>query len=179
MASRLAHLEQDRAKGRIRAKIYRETHPEETAAYSKAWDEAHPGYYAQYRKEHPEEIKARQLAWSLANPEKKRATTAAYAAAHPERRRATVQRRRALKRTATVEKFTDLEIFIRDNWVCGLCHKKVNKRLKWPHPLSPSIDHVCPLDNGGAHSRQNVVLAHLRCNISKGTRAVTQQQRLF
>jgi len=87
-----------------------------------------------------------------------------------EGRRLVQQRRRARIRSALVESFTFLEIAERDGWVCGLCSAPVVRELRYPDPHSPTIDHVIPLAKGGPHTRGNVQLAHLRCNISKGAR---------
>ncbi|MCK4625042.1 MAG: HNH endonuclease [Phycisphaerae bacterium] len=82
--------------------------------------------------------------------------------------RAHNQYRRATKRTIFAEKFLDLEIFERDCWTCQICGKRVNRRLKFPHPRSKSLDHIIPLSvPEGHHTRQNVQLAHLSCNLSK------------
>lgn len=62
------------------------------------------------------------------------------------------------------EKVYRSRIFKRDGWVCQLCHRKVDKALKWPHPMSPSIDHIIPAAAGGTHEPRNVQLAHLICN---------------
>jgi 5-methylcytosine-specific restriction endonuclease McrA len=72
--------------------------------------------------------------------------------------------RRALLRNATVERFRDVEIFERDGWICGICGDPVDPELRAPDPMSKSLDHIYPLARGGAHSRANVQLAHLRCN---------------
>jgi hypothetical protein len=87
--------------------------------------------------------------------------------------------RHARQRTQTIDSFSLDDIATRDAWVCQICFRKVNKRLKYPHPLSGSLDHVIPLSRGGYHTRQNVVLTHLRCNLVKNAHAVPQQQRLF
>ena len=36
--------------------------------------------------------------------------------------------------------------------------------------MSPSLDHVVPLSLSGAHTPENVRLAHVRCNTAKGNR---------
>lgn len=113
------------------------------------------------------------------NKAKKRCHDAAYRLNHLPEERAAKHRRRVRLRGGLYEKFTDEEIYARDGWVCGLCLRKVNKRLKHPHLLSASLDHVWPVSLGGSHTRQNVALVHLRCNSSKQNRTVTQQQRLF
>lgn len=52
--------------------------------------------------------------------------------------------------------------------VCGICGKPVDKSLKFPHPLSPCIDHIIPIAKGGHPSDiNNLQLAHLTCNRQK------------
>ncbi len=53
--------------------------------------------------------------------------------------------------------------------VCALCGGYVDKTLKWPHPMSPSLDHITPRSRGGALlDPKNHQLAHLSCNSSRG-----------
>ena len=85
-----------------------------------------------------------------------------------ERRRANYELRRARKKTnGPVEKFLNVEVFERDDWLCGLCGEPVDKDLSWPDPMSASLDHIIPLSRCGAHTLDNVQLAHLACNIRK------------
>ncbi|QBP30836.1 HNH endonuclease [Streptomyces phage EGole] len=68
---------------------------------------------------------------------------------------------------------TRAQVYAQSGWVCHLCNKRVNKRLKYPHPRSASLDHITPLswrENSPGHVWGNVALAHLRCNQSKGAR---------
>lgn len=52
--------------------------------------------------------------------------------------------------------------------VCGICGKPVDFSLKYPHPLSPCIDHIIPLSKGGHPSDiNNMQLAHWTCNRQK------------
>ena len=52
--------------------------------------------------------------------------------------------------------------------VCGICGKPVDKSLKFPHPLSPTVDHIIPIDRGGHPSDiANLQLAHFICNRRK------------
>ncbi len=76
--------------------------------------------------------------------------------------------RRALARTGRPVRYG--EIAARDGWVCRLCGDEVDALLTWPDPLSGSLDHSVPLSLGGAHDPDNVQLAHLRCNTTKGAR---------
>ncbi len=100
----------------------------------------------------------------------------AAAAAADARRRALVQQAR------TDEVFAPLDIHVRDGWTCQLCHEPIDRAIAWPHPKSPSIDHIVPLSRGGAHALSNVQSAHLGCNSSKRDRdmeaAVTLLTRL-
>ena len=85
-----------------------------------------------------------------------------------DRRRANYHKRRALKRKLPADDIRPLEVYERDGWVCRICGDLVDKSLKWPDPMSPSLDHVKPLSKGGHHVLSNVQLAHLECNVRKG-----------
>ena len=68
--------------------------------------------------------------------------------------------------------------------VCGICGKPVEKnddgtfKYKAPHPLSPSIDHIIPLDKGGAPcALENMQLAHRICNSQKKNKILTAEVR--
>ena len=52
--------------------------------------------------------------------------------------------------------------------VCGICGKPVDFGQKYPHPLSPCIDHIIPIAKGGHPSDiDNLQLAHWTCNRQK------------
>ena len=88
-----------------------------------------------------------------------------------DRRRNNYHKRRALKAgSAAGGAFANATVFERDGWVCGLCDEPVSRDAVYPDPLSASLDHVVPLSRGGAHSLENVQLAHLACNVRKGAR---------
>lgn len=60
--------------------------------------------------------------------------------------------------------------------ICGICGKPVDKSLKYPHPMSPSIDHIIPIDRGGHPSDpDNLQLAHWICNRQKSNKLNGQQ----
>ncbi len=64
--------------------------------------------------------------------------------------------------------------------VCGICGKPVDFSYKFPHPLSPCIDHIIPVAKGGHPSDlANLQLAHFWCNRQKSDKLFTpieQQQ---
>ena len=59
--------------------------------------------------------------------------------------------------------------------VCGICGKPVDKRLKYPDPMSACIDHIIPIDRGGHPSDiDNLQLAHWACNRQKSNKILAQ-----
>ena len=52
--------------------------------------------------------------------------------------------------------------------VCGICGEPVEFSFRYPHPLSPCIDHIVPVAKGGHPSDiDNLQLAHWICNRQK------------
>ena len=52
--------------------------------------------------------------------------------------------------------------------VCGICGRPVDKSLKYPHPMSATVDHIIPVARGGHPSDiENLQLAHFTCNRQK------------
>lgn len=63
--------------------------------------------------------------------------------------------------------------------VCGICGKPVDKSLKYPHPLSPCIDHIIPISKGGHPSDiDNLQLAHLSCNRWKSDKILPTDEQV-
>lgn len=58
---------------------------------------------------------------------------------------------------------------------CGICGKPVDFSMKYPHPLSPCIDHIIPIAKGGHPSdMDNLQLAHWTCNRQKSDKLFTR-----
>lgn len=52
--------------------------------------------------------------------------------------------------------------------VCALCGQPVDMSLRYPHPMSKTVDHIIPIARGGHPSDlANLQLAHLACNLAK------------
>jgi 5-methylcytosine-specific restriction endonuclease McrA len=62
------------------------------------------------------------------------------------------------------------DVYRRDEGKCQLCGDPVDLSIRWPDPLSASLDHVVPQSKGGPHTFSNVQLAHLSCNSRKHNR---------
>lgn len=59
---------------------------------------------------------------------------------------------------------------------CGICGKEVDFAFKFPHPLSPCIDHIIPVARGGHPSDiGNLQLAHMCCNRQKSDKLTEKQ----
>ncbi|MGN1276826.1 MAG: HNH endonuclease [Floccifex sp.] len=57
---------------------------------------------------------------------------------------------------------------LKEQCICGICGKPVDKKIKYPHPMSATIDHIIPIDRGGHPSDiNNLQLAHFKCNRQK------------
>lgn len=80
-------------------------------------------------------------------------------------------RRRARMAGVPFSPVERLAIFERDGWACWLCLEQVNPQLRYPDPMSASLDHVVPISLNGPHTEENARCAHLLCNARRGNRA--------
>ena len=130
-----------------------------------------PQQKKEYRNANIKKIKAREKEYYERNREKKLIKVKEYYKRNYDKIRIKVtahnQRRRALKLETQTELIYSIEIFERDKWICGICGKKVNSRIKFPNPKSASLDHVIPLSKGGTHTKTNVQCTHWGCNLCK------------
>lgn len=78
--------------------------------------------------------------------------------------------RRARIKNAEFEFIDRAVVFERDGFICGICGEPLDMDAKFPHILSPSLDHVIPLNKGGDHLYSNVQAAHFGCNSGKRDR---------
>jgi len=61
-------------------------------------------------------------------------------------------------------------VYFASNGTCGICNELIDLRLKWPDPMSYSIDHIVPRSLGGTHGAKNLRAAHNRCNAVRGNK---------
>lgn len=61
--------------------------------------------------------------------------------------------------------------------VCGICGKPVDFSLRYPDPMSKTVDHIIPINRGGHPSDlSNLQLAHLTCNRLKADNLLQEKQ---
>lgn len=56
--------------------------------------------------------------------------------------------------------------------ICALCGMPLDKSLKYPDPMSISIDHIIPVACGGKSTLGNLQATHLICNKNKGKKII-------
>lgn len=78
------------------------------------------------------------------------------------------RRRDARKKAATIGEVDYERILERDSMWCHICEQDI-----LPHQ-KVNFDHVIPLDRGGAHSEENIHVAHKTCNLRKGTKLLSE-----
>ena len=60
--------------------------------------------------------------------------------------------------------------------VCGICGQPVDFSLRYPNPMSKTVDHIIPINRGGHPSDlANLQLAHLSCNRQKSDKVLEQR----
>lgn len=82
--------------------------------------------------------------------------------------------RRMKKRGANHTPYSRRQVFERDGWRCHICRRLVRRDVDHLHPLSPTIDHLVPLANGGRDEAANVACAHFVCNTLRSNRGEAQ-----
>lgn len=61
--------------------------------------------------------------------------------------------------------------------ICALCGMPIDKSLRYPNPMSISIDHIIPVALGGASTLDNLQATHLVCNKAKGKKMCSSNNR--
>jgi len=53
---------------------------------------------------------------------------------------------------------------------CGICLEPIDYTLRSPNPMSFEVDHIMPLNKGGADAMENLQASHRVCNRTKWDR---------
>lgn len=72
-----------------------------------------------------------------------------------------------------------LLLFDLHGWICYLCREKIDKKYRCPDWRAATIEHVVPLASGGTHTWDNVVPAHLKCNLNKSDLSLDQSKDIL
>lgn len=137
-----------------------------------------------WRGRNPEKARAIEQRTRTKNRAKKRLRDEDYRRQKPEIHKASIARakaakpemykqiavksaltRRARKKQLVVERVSLKAIRLRDGDCCHLCGATVQDRER-------SFDHLIPVVRSGAHAEWNLMVAHLKCNKSRGTKQI-------
>lgn len=182
--------ESNRERERERLAQFRANNREKLREVQRLWRLAHPERARQikseWQKRNMQAVLAKGLRWRRANPERakaihKRANEKAKLAPDyqekqrrlreasklrpwfKDMRRRGHQKRKALKRSARIEKrISYAAVRARCNDICGICNLPVEGKIHY--------DHIIPLAAGGVHATDNLQIAHPRCNMRKKDR---------
>jgi 5-methylcytosine-specific restriction endonuclease McrA len=139
-----------------RAKIYRIENRDKKAAINKKWSAANR-----------DKTRAASKRWRERNPEKAKLVRLKNEAKHPFRGRLKQQKRRQR---------------IRENGLFLVTQEDAKKLLSnmcfYCGGPSEHIDHVVPIARGGSHSIGNLVGACQKCNQSKGSKFITEWNKV-
>lgn len=97
----------------------------------------------------------------------------------PEYRLHAVQKSDRRRRVEGAEVIPASVMWLEQDGKCYLCGGQMHPiRVERRYdPLLASVEHRIPRVDGGRHDRENVSLAHLRCNLRKGRRTVEEALR--
>lgn len=178
-------LDKLRARDRVAKRRYREASPEKFRLRLRAWYAANRdavlarrrAVYAVNIEKHRERdrqrrqanrdamnaIKREKYEQDQAERERALAANTRWREKNRERVRANARRRDALK-AATKIGPVDYTAILKDSGnVCGICGDIVDTT----NPKAYHFDHKIPLARGGAHTQDNLQLAHATCNMKK------------
>jgi len=135
-------------------------------AYNKAHYQANKEHILErhrvYHKANRESRKEYHRKWYRANKGRIAELQREYKKAHPLKRREFEGRRRAREHGVPIG-HADYELVVAtSNGLCGICGDPIFGKF--------DIDHIVPLTKGGAHSTDNLQVAHHHCNVSKGNK---------
>jgi 5-methylcytosine-specific restriction endonuclease McrA len=141
---------------------------EQVRARMVLWNQANPEYRREYFKKwyskNRDKAIARARKWQNENREKRNENRRIKYKENPDLRLNEKVRRRVRKYgNGLVERIYRSVVWARDDGICGICGKPVNKQ-DW------QLDHVIPIAKGGTHTYVNVQVSHPICNLKKGDR---------
>jgi 5-methylcytosine-specific restriction endonuclease McrA len=116
-----------------------------------------------YRDANKKKAQACTQAWCERNRARLNAVKGAWQKAHPLVAINRSARRRARERNARVGRIDYKKVLAASNGRCGICGEPFDQ-------MDYHFDHIVPLSIGGAHTQNNLQVAHPGCNLKKGAR---------
>lgn len=191
------YRQENREADLARHRQYRQENADKVREYHADYRRRKPEVYrlasARYRKQHPTKAKLATYKWAQANKERRKVVLREWREKnaerirewregrrdrdrellrqwrknHPTRARALIRGYQARKRGALAGNVDYTVIWERDNGICHICGL--------PVPTNDvHFDHVIPLSRGGAHSMENVAVAHSMCNLRKHNKLLSE-----
>lgn len=160
---------------RLNCRLWKAANREKVAAYNEAYHAAHrdellPVMRARARSRYIEkraELQAQVRLYKKTYPERAKASSDRARAKKPLKyrmlRAARNARRKARLAGVVLGRPSYRRIAERDGMICHLCRLPVAADQL-------SFDHVIPIALGGPHTEDNIRVAHLICNVKRGTR---------
>ncbi len=134
-----------------------ERHRARTSKYAKNNPEIVNNYRTKYYQDNKEDLKAKSKQWRIDNPEKRKISHSLSKA----KRRALLK---GVRNTLTAEQIR--EQYSEQTGECVYCYVDVGNDYH--------VDHIIPIINGGENTKDNIVIACPRCNLSKGVKTVEE-----
>lgn len=183
------YRKEDPEQAKRRAADYYLKNKERLKPIRKAWMAKNKAKWAEYQRQwqqdHPGRCKAYTRAWAMRNPGRAKEVWASWDERHPERRKQIGKLYRTRHpevavRTNTIrrlrvgdfERYQPLidslvrEVSRLPFVVCTYCRKRIEGKFHF--------DHIVPISRGGKHVRENLCVACVRCNLSKGPKLLTE-----
>lgn len=128
------------------------------------------GYNRKWASRYPDRARETWKKWDEAHPEKRKQVARRYRKRHPEVavRHNTIRRQRAV----AFDHYQPLiDLMVREvsqlpKVVCSYCKEDIEGTVHF--------DHIVPISRGGKHVRENLCVACERCNLSKGSKLLTE-----
>jgi hypothetical protein len=158
--------ERNRDKMRRQNADWAAANPEKAAEYRAAWKRRNPEKVKAWRPAREKATRA-QAEWRRKNPELAQAALSRYRERNRDLLADRARLRRATKVAPEAEFISREAVWERDRGICYLCEAACD-------PADWHLDHVVPLARGGSHVYNNVAVTHPGCNLSKGTRLLSE-----
>jgi 5-methylcytosine-specific restriction endonuclease McrA len=167
-------------------KVFREKNKEKLSIVSRKWYEANKDIVSAkakiYRAENKDKKTATDKRWSAANRDKTRAASRRWRERNPEKAKLVRQNNEAKHPFRGRLKQQKRRQRIRENGLFLVTQQDAKRLLSglcfYCGGPSEHIDHVVPVARGGSHSIGNLVGACQRCNQSKGSKFITEWNKV-